>query len=238
MITEDAKTWPVVATPDPRQASYGAIPEQRRTLRHRARFRSQLQRDPATGCWLWRGYRDRDGRPVFRVRTASHGNNSSRSAFVWMMEQWFPQVPFPNRDRATRPVCGRGACLSPHHRQQRTYAHLTKLTPGQVAQIFAARGYERVGQVAARHGVAESTVLNVWAGRSHRDLTGLKVPTSAAVRLTPEMALSIWGCKDTGRTQREVAEEFSVSQATVSNIWRGRTWADLTGARLSASQSA
>ena len=45
----------------------------------------RYQKDPATGCWLWQGYLDRDGYGLLSVRKA--GKRYQKRAHRWIYEQ-------------------------------------------------------------------------------------------------------------------------------------------------------
>lgn len=85
--------------------------------------------------------------------------------------------------------CGNGheGCVTPLHLDWKTQAenledcrihgtlvrhwggNVRRLLPEQIQAIRGARGFQTQGQLAAKFGVSEGTVSDIWHGRSHRD---------------------------------------------------------------------
>ena len=214
-------------------------PETLRVAKAKERFRNRVTYNPRTGCWVWGGPVDYEGRPITYQKHRRGEHNAKRSAFVWMMEQWFPEVRFPDRSRGTVPVCGTATCISPKHRRGRSVNHVTKLSDAQVLQIFRQRDTRPMGDVAQEFGVSRSLVSGIWRGKHHVALTGQWERRKNYRLLRPNTVLKIYALRGQ-RTQQSVADEFGVSRSTIRNIWDGRHWAEVTGhkADLSREQTA
>jgi DNA-binding transcriptional regulator YiaG len=233
MNAQERTAWKLIQAPDIRTHD----PVLKRTVRKREIFRGHLRLNSATGCWLWNGPTDRKG----RARVYVHGmgtSSNSRSAFVWMLEQWFPGVELPDESKGTVTTCGSVSCLSPFHRQKRGYEHVTKLNPATVRELYALRN-DRLTcrEVARRYGMGDKTIWDLWTGRTHRDITGAKCKEPKYRKLTPEDVLAIYRRKGTRMTQAEVGTLYNVTRETVSRIWSGRSWSEVTGAVLSEKQT-
>lgn len=189
-----------------------------------------------TGCWVWHGP-DFEGRPITYQWNPATAHNAKRSAFLWMMEVWFPEVKFSDRTRGTAPTCGQPMCIAPHHRRGRTFAHLTKLKPEQVRAIFALRDVRKMAEVAVEFDVSVSLVSGIWSGKHHVNITGQWDIRKNPRKLTARQALDIYALKGKGQ-QQQVADRFNVSRATIRHIWSGLTWSEVTGASLSQEQDA
>ena len=61
-----------------------------------------------TGCWIWSGLTDRDGRPVVRET----GGASQHSARRWAWQQERGKIP---RSQRLRNTCGNVLCVAPDH---------------------------------------------------------------------------------------------------------------------------
>lgn len=235
--TAPPTTWKIVQAPDPRPL-YVQSPDAARRRRSRQYFRQHVSYDSATGCWLWSGP-SYEGRPSMKIReSADQGGTYTRSAFAWMMDQWFPQVKFPDKSRGTVPSCGESLCVSPHHRTGRSYAHLTKLSDRQVKEIYDSQGEKTTDEIMSEYGISHKTVWEIWSGRSRQRATGARRPRPVVRKITAEQAVEIYRRKDSGQKQAAVAEEFGISRYAVSHIWSGRMWGKVTGACLSDSQTA
>lgn len=199
-----------------------------------SRFRARVTRDPATACWVWGGPMW-EGRPITYQWNPATGHNAKRSAFLWMMDMWFPDAKFSDRSRGTTPTCGTDRCINPHHRRGRTFDHITVLKPDQVRAIFAARDKVPAACLAAEHGVSPGTVYGVWSGRFHSHITGQSEIRRNPRKLTEDQVRELYGLRGK-HTQQAVADKFGVSRATVRHIWSGLTWSEVTGHQLSNKQ--
>jgi hypothetical protein len=80
---------------------------------------------------------------------------------------------------------GHGGCVNPHHLAWKTQAenledcrehgtivrhhggNVRRLMPEEIAAIKGARGFQTQGQLAAKYGVSEGTISDIWHGRTH-----------------------------------------------------------------------
>ena len=211
-------------------------PDTVRQQKAKDRFRARVTRDPATRCWVWQGP-VWEGRPITYQWDPSTGHNAKRSAFLWMMDAWFPGTTFSDRSRGTSSTCGTSRCISPFHRRGRTFDHITVLIPDQVRAIFAARDQVPAAALAADHGVSPGAIYGIWAGRHHANITGQSEIRKNPRKLTASQAREVYALRGKS-TQQAVADKFNVSRSTVRHIWSGVTWSDVTGHQLSGAQPA
>lgn len=234
-IAEGRAAWRKFQAPAPR----GVIdyrPEVLRTERAKSRFRQRVTFRDATGCWVWGGPVTYEGHPVTYQWNPATAHNAKRSAFLWMIENWFPDARFSDRTRATAPTCGESRCISPFHRRGRTFAHITKLTSDQVRQIFSLRDQAKMADVAEQFGVSVSLVSGIWAGKHHSNVTGQWEIRKNPRKLTPTQVREVYALKGRAK-QQAVADSFGVSRSTVRHIWEGVTWTEVTGASLLREQA-
>lgn len=220
------KLWRVFQAPLPRGV-YDFRPDSIRSRTSKERFRSRVKLNPSTGCWVWEGpiY---GGNPVTYQWLPDKARNDRRSAFLFLIENWFPDTKFSDRTNSTVRTCGTAACISPLHRQGRSYDHITVLTPSQVREVFAERGKSKVAEVAASYGVGVVTIYNIWSGRSHAGTTGQRVIARHVRKLNASQVKQIYRRKGTV-TQTALAAEYGVTRSTIGHIWSGETWSNVTG---------
>ncbi len=221
------RAWEVLQEVGPR----GFGPSYANPHKAKSLFLSKVERDPATGCWMWTGSVSNGKYPVHYEYDPGAVRAKKRSAFVWMMSTWFPDVKMPGNVKGTSPTCGRLMCINPRHRRAYVPDHVYKLTPDQVRQIFAEKGKRRPGEVAAEHGIASCTVWRIWSGKQQADVTGLKKPVKVYRKLTPKEVKTIYSRAGTV-SKASLAREYGVNPTTIGHIWSGRTWSNVTGASL------
>lgn len=236
METREQAAWRAFRSTATRP-KYDNHPGARRLGKTNDRFKQRVIRDPHTECWAWTGPTYNSG-PICYVWSTTRGRTMTRSAFLWLMEQWFPSVEFADGSRSTQPVCGNRQCISPFHRKSRGYEHLTKLTRTQVLAVFAKRDQRDARGVAVEFGVSEGAVHGIWSGRFHRSITGQPEVKRSNRKLTAEQATEVYAARGGSGTQRELAERYGVSRATIRRIWDGTIWSEVTGHRLSGKQMA
>jgi len=109
---------------------------------------------------------------------------ATRSAYWWMMEEWFPEFVPSGKRAVTVPSCGQGLCVSPIHRTQIWSTVRTKLTPTEVLFIYDHRHRIDSYQLADMFGVSQSAVANIWTGKRWSNLTGKKYQPGRRRRLS------------------------------------------------------
>lgn len=133
--------------------------------------------------------------------------------------------------------CGNGhlACMNPNHLSWKTGSqnaldrakHGTnrkrlrrfKLTPEQVAEIKAAKGFVTQVELAARYGVSDNAIRNIHAGRTWKgDTPPIRLFTDAEVAEVRKLADYI--------SLHDIAQMFNVSWHVVSRIVAGKTYRD------------
>lgn len=117
------------------------------------------------------------------------------------------------------------------HRLMCEMAHGAPPSPDHEAAHSCGRGHE--GCVNPRHLSWATKTRNQLDRRSH----GTKSPCGWRWRpkLTPEQVLQIRALKGTTtQTQREIAGMFGVTDATVRDVWSGKSWKNLVVKRTSS----
>lgn len=232
----EGRAWAKVQTPSPRGRYEHALAYRKRTGKQES-FRKRVVRDPETACWLWVGpcAPGPNGHlyPMFyHNRKAGESDNTTRSAFPWLMREWFPDIEVaPYQQTATS--CGRDVCISPYHRTVRIPGPgkgQTRMDHDTVLEIYALRTSGRTQtSVGDQFGVSATTIHKIWHGIRWSTLTGHGKDDPCRARImSGSKALAIYQQKKTGRTATEVAEEFGVGRTTVSNIWLGEAWGHVT----------
>lgn len=105
-----------------------------------------------------------------------------------------------------------------------------KLTENDVRIIFASvNAGEAQSLLAHDFGVSPQVISEIMTGKSWGHVTGRVLKTSARCKLTVEDVLAIDSAIREGRSNRSIAEDYSVSEQAVSNIKTGRNWFSVTG---------
>jgi hypothetical protein len=130
-------------------------------------------------CLIWPFARDKHGRGMLGA------NGEHYWAHRLMCEMAHGEPPTPKHTAAH--TCGKGhdGCVNPRHLEWKTQAenladcrehgtlirhrggNVRRLLPEQVEAIRGARGFQTQGQLAAKFGVSEGTISDIWHGRSH-----------------------------------------------------------------------
>jgi hypothetical protein len=132
-------------------------------------------------CLLWPFARDKHGRGLM----SAEGIHYWAHRYMCKLVKGDPPTP----EHTAAHSCGNGheGCINPHHLAWKTQAenledcrkHGTivrtlqgnkgRLLPMQVREIRDARGYQTQGQLAAKYGVSEGTISDIWHRRTYRD---------------------------------------------------------------------
>lgn len=241
---KEGRAWRRLTTSAPRGQYEHASAYRRREYKHYA-FRTRVKRDPTTGCWMWTGsvLEGKNGRryPIFYHRRETT-SNTTRAAFTWMMREWFPEVSIKQYTQ-TDTTCGRDLCINPFHRVRKVPNGdgITRMKPSTVLEIYALRdGPESSRAVAQRFGVHQTTVIRVWNGSKWSSVTGHRrgsePPRRGKRTHDPDQIRRIYAERTSGKLQREVAQQYGVSEAAVRRIWKGQSWAEVTGHGLLGAQ--
>jgi hypothetical protein len=132
-------------------------------------------------CLVWPFARDKHGRGMMKT----HGQSSWAHRFMCRLVKGEP--PTPAHTAAHSCGNGHGGCVNPHHLSWKTQAenledcrahgtlvrhhggNVRRILPEEVRAIRDARGFQTQGQLAAKFGVSEGTISDIWHGRSHND---------------------------------------------------------------------
>lgn len=214
----------------------------KRRTRKRANFLSRVQRRP-NGCWVWTGPTVKGGvgttYPAYyhRQNLGEQGDNTTSSAFPWMMREWFPNVQVRQYEQ-TDTRCGNMVCISPYHRVRRKPSGgegTGRMSHELVREIYSRRLTSTVNATALEFRVHGSQVSRIWTGERWSAVTGER-SGGVRKRMSAEQALAVYALRNSGRKSTEVAKEFGISRPTVYAIWTGRSWAATTHHGLSEEQ--
>ncbi len=243
--TAEEAAWRKISQVAPRGRYEHPVAYKRRT-RKRTNFVERVQRRP-NGCWVWVGpsLAGKDGvvYPIFYHRHASdhrEQKNTTRSAFPWMMREWFPEVVVGHNEQTTT-RCGDPLCINPYHRVRRKKSGgrgTGRMDHALILEVYARRLTSTVNVTAAEFGLHNSQVSRIWSGTIWSSVTGHPHLKKARVRMTADTAREIYALRESGQTAADVARKYNVSRPTVSYIWHGRTWAHATQHGLPGEQSA
>jgi hypothetical protein len=132
-------------------------------------------------CLVWPFARDKHGRGMMGF----NGNSYWAHRFMCRLVNGDP----PTADHTAAHSCGNGhgGCVNPHHLNWKTQAenledcrahgtlvrhhggNVRRILPEEVRAIRDARGFQTQCQLAAKFGVSEGTISDIWHGRSHND---------------------------------------------------------------------
>jgi hypothetical protein len=130
-------------------------------------------------CLVWPFARDKHGRGMLGV------NGQSWWAHRLMCKLKNGEPPTPEHTAAHSCGNGHGGCINPHHLSWKTQAenladcrehgtmvrthggNVRRIMPEEVESIRRARGFQTQGQLAAKFGVSEGTISDIWHGRTH-----------------------------------------------------------------------
>jgi hypothetical protein len=139
-----------------------------------ARFVSLCRLDPQTGCWVWHGRVNTQGRLLFRPGC----NEPLRSALKWSWQLFVGRLE-PRRDTRRLLGCSK-LCVCPWHlrskqpRRQPRLKDARKFSREVIAEIRASRMRNR--DIARHYGMSQSEVSKVRSGQIYADVVcGLAV---------------------------------------------------------------
>jgi transcriptional regulator with XRE-family HTH domain len=130
-------------------------------------------------CLVWPFARDKHGRGMMQ-----------HDGVQWWAHRYMCTLvngppPTPQHTAAHGCGNGHGGCVNPHHLSWKTQAenledcrqhgtlvrhhggNVRRVLPEEVRAIKDARGFQTQGQLAAKFGVSEGTISDIWHGRSH-----------------------------------------------------------------------
>jgi hypothetical protein len=130
-------------------------------------------------CLVWPFARDKHGRGMM----GANGERYWAHRFMCRLVKGDP----PTADHTAAHSCGNGhgGCINPHHLDWKTQAenledcrqhgtlvrhhggNVRRVLPEEIKAIREARGFQTQGQLAAKFGVSEGTISDIWHGRSH-----------------------------------------------------------------------
>jgi hypothetical protein len=162
-------------------------------------------------CLIWPFARDKHGRGMMGYNGASYWAHR----FMCRLVNGDP----PTADHTAAHNCGNGhgGCVSPHHLAWKTQAdnledcrahgtlvrhrggNVRRVLPEEIMAIRDARGFQTQGQLAAKFGVSEGTISDIWHGRSHTGQSKVK-------HYTPEDDANIRDAIARGCNFRQIAE--------------------------------
>jgi len=205
------------------------------------RFWNKVQVLSPSECWSWLGALDLSG--YGQVHLAGKLRKAHRVA--WELEN---MALIPAGVSVYR-TCSNKRCCNPNHLQLgapqkvRTYTcaqgekhRNSRLTKEQVLQIRQkAVSASTYATLAKEYGVTSVTIGNIVSGRSWKSAEGPLTPTDRRVgaenrraKLSSEDVKSIRRLAIAGASQVLLAENFGISQGTVSNILQRKSWKHVT----------
>ena len=206
--------------------------------------RFQMQHKVAlSGCWEWVGGKDQDGYGIFSgEHLGQKFTRSHRWSFAFHNNQSIPA------GSSVCHSCDNPSCVNPAHlwlgttkenqqdkwskgrggiRKMEESQH-AKITNEQALAILAdPRPHSRI---AADYGIAAGTVGDIKSRKSWRGLGDVESVKHKRVsprkgvsdKMTPEIVREIRGSEQTGKA---LAEKFGITQQTVCDIRKRRSWA-------------
>lgn len=189
--------------------------------RRRVNFVRRVGRTDA-GCWVWRGQSSvTKGKvyPVVSFREPPNSHRVQRSAFAWLIREFFPEFTSMTTHR-TSPGCGDALCINPWHRRDRRVTRQS-ITSDQARAIYAARGVDEAGAVARTHGISRDQVLSIWRGRNWNLATGAPRHTPNRRVYTDAEVEKVRELRGTG-SSRAVAAQLGVHYKFVLDVWAGK----------------
>jgi len=218
----EGRAWRVLQQPAPR-GRYEHVRNWEIRNNHRISFRNRIDRTPG-GCWMWMGQAaPRANGNMYALvgwRVRKSGRSAlQRSAFTWMMEEWFPEehAKLPHR---TKSLCAGGMmCLNPYHRANGMNT-TAKITPEIAVKVYSLKGVMSATAVGEQYGIRPNQVRFIWAGRNWGRYTGAPKPVDTGRRVTPpEVVEEIERLKGV-ESSAKLAERFGVHKKTVQRIWQ------------------
>lgn len=130
-------------------------------------------------CLVWPFARDKHGRGLLGCNGEHHWAHRLMCRLVK------GEPPTESHTAAHNCGNGHGGCINPHHLSWKTQAenledcrehgtlvrhhggNVRRILPEEVEAIRGARGFQTQAQLAAKFGVSEGTISDIWHGRSH-----------------------------------------------------------------------
>jgi DNA-binding XRE family transcriptional regulator len=136
----------------------------------------------------------------------------------------------PTPEHTAAHECGKGhdGCVNPRHLKWKTQAenladcakhgtlarhkggNVRRLLPEQIKAIRGARGYQTQGQLAAKFGVSEGTISDIWHGRTYNDES--KIP-----HWKPDEDAKLRALCQAGKSFPEIAKEIGKKTSAVAS---------------------
>jgi DNA-binding transcriptional regulator YiaG len=172
-------------------------------------------------CLIWPFSRDKHGRGQINF-------DGEHWAHRLMCKVVHGEPPTPKHTAAHECGCGHDGCVNPHHLAWKTQAenledcrkhgtlvrhhggNVRRLVPEQVKAIREARGFQTQCQLAAKFGVSEGTISDIWHGRSH-------VGQSKVPHWTPEEVQTLRDGIAAGKNFTQIARAIGKKPHTVSS---------------------
>jgi len=209
------------------------------------RFWAKIRKGGEDECWEWEGYRGQDGYGQYWVGY----RNFRAHRIAWLLTYRESISP----GLCVMHVCDNPPCCNPSHLKLGTIAenNLDRALKGRSAQgeshgnVHLKRG--EVLQIREMHfsgltipklangfGVGRNTIHDIVTGRTWASVGGptvkrrpreeLKGEGNPSAKLTKNAVVQIREKYSAGATARELADEFSVTETTIYDIVKGRTW--------------
>lgn len=163
-------------------------------------------------CLVWPFARDKHGRGMLGFDGATYWAHR----FMCRLVKGDP----PTADHTAAHTCGNGhgGCINPHHLDWKTQAenledcrehgtlvrhhggNVRRVLPEEIKAILGARGFKTQAQLAARYGVSEGTISDIWHGRSH----------------TGQSKINHWTPEEDARLKGAIERGLNFTQAAVT----------------------
>lgn len=177
-------------------------------------------------CLVWPFARDKHGRGMMQ----HEGEHWWAHRYMCTLAKGEP--PTPKHTAAHSCGNGHGGCINPNHLSWKTQAenledcrshgtlvrhhggNVRSVLPEEIRAIRDARGFQTQAQLAAKFGVSEGTISDIWHGRSHND-------NSKINHWTPEEDGKLKDAYDRGYSIRQAAEFVGRTlKATTAHTYR------------------
>lgn len=164
----------------------------------KARFKRFVEK--TSRCWVWTGGTTRDGYGKFQVPASHSWDERSHTVRAHRVAWYLKYGKWPPRGKVVLHTCDNPLCVKPSHLRVGTH------------QDNVQDMYQK-GRGASQRGTWNGGVKNPERAR-------LAKLTWPKVRKIRKLA------RTTDLTQVQIAEKFGVSDCTVRDILKGRTWVE------------